>query len=346
MTAAGPLSEHSYELVNCCLLNLRLRQVRCRGCLPTVVQRTSRMGGATVFTRKGLVGTVVVGVLAGGASAAWPASASADEEIRLPVFPAIYRAGPSAAAERSTTEATPAVGESQSPGTGVLKAALERWRGGGSGGGVPVSTAIYRVEQPEPGESPSTDPTSADDESASTGTDVKFDLVRWRGGWGGGWGRGWGGGWGRGWGWGGGGWGGGWGGGGGRGFRSVGGLGLGWSPIRLGRRLGLLPAALLPTVPLRRLWIPRLRVRPRIWRVRVRRVRLGIRRLFPRLRRVRISDVRRVRRIRRIRRVRRIRRILVTASLDPASHLTLCWWFQGQESNRRPVDCRPALRSS
>jgi hypothetical protein len=116
-------------------------------------------------------------------------------------MPAIYRIGPAPAGERSTTEATPAVGESQSPATGVLKAALERWRGGGSEGGVPVSTAIYRVEKPQTGESSSTESISADDESKSTGTDVKFDLVRWRGGWGRGWG--WGGGWGRGWGWGG-----------------------------------------------------------------------------------------------------------------------------------------------
>jgi hypothetical protein len=152
-----------------------------------------------VFTRKGFVGIVVVGVLAGGASATWPASASADEDGRLPVIPAIYR---------SEQAATPAIGESQSTGTGVLRAALERWRGGGVGGGtsVPVTTAIYRVEKPEPGELSSTDSTSADDESESTGSDVKFDLVRWRGGWGRGWGwgGGWGRGWGRGWGWGGG----------------------------------------------------------------------------------------------------------------------------------------------
>jgi hypothetical protein len=172
-----------------------------------------------VFTRKGWIGPVVVGILAGGASAAWPAGAHADEESRLPVIPAIYRIGPAPAGERSTTEATPVVGESQSPG-GVLKAALERWRGGGSEGGVPVSTAIYRVEKPEPGESSSTEPASADDESESTGTDVKFDLVRWRGGWGRGWG--WGGGWGRGWGWGGRRWG--WGG----GFRRWGWGGPGW----------------------------------------------------------------------------------------------------------------------
>jgi hypothetical protein len=145
-----------------------------------------------VFTRIGFVGAVVVAVLAGRASAAGPALPDAVEEGALPVRPAIYRV---------EQAATPAVGEPQTSGTGVLKAELELWRGGGVAGAgrLPVTNAIYRVELPEPGDSPSTDTNSAEDESESTGTDVKFDLVRWHGGWGRGWG--WGGGWGRGWGW-------------------------------------------------------------------------------------------------------------------------------------------------
>jgi hypothetical protein len=150
-----------------------------------------------MFTRKGLIGTVVAGALAAGASAIPPSQASADDG-GPPVRTAIYRVEQPAEGEPLTTEPTPAVGESQSPATGVLKAALERWRGGG--GGLPVTTAIYRVEQPAPGESSSTDPTSADDESESAGTDVNIDLVRWHRGWRRGWG--WGGGWGyRGFGW-------------------------------------------------------------------------------------------------------------------------------------------------
>jgi hypothetical protein len=142
-----------------------------------------------MFRRKGLVATVIAGVLAAGASAI-PRSLATADDGRPPVRTAIYRVEQPAAGERLTTEPTPAVGESQSPATGVLKAALERWRGGG--GGLPVTTAIYRVERPAPGESSFPEPTSIDDEPEATGTDVTFDLVRWRRGWGWGWGRGWG----------------------------------------------------------------------------------------------------------------------------------------------------------
>ncbi len=150
-----------------------------------------------MFTHKGLVGTVVAGVLAVVTSAI-PASLANSDEGSPPVRTAIYRVEQPAGGPRLTTEPTPAAGESQPPETGVLRAALERWRGGG--GGLPVTTAIYRVEKPAPGESPSAAQTSAANEPEST-TGVKFDLVRWHGG---GWGRGfgWGGGWGRGFGWG------------------------------------------------------------------------------------------------------------------------------------------------
>lgn len=175
---------------------------------------------------KGILGSVVAGALTVCSFATAPANAN---DNRQPVTAAVYRVEQPASGERVTTDVTPAKSGSQVTG-GILKAELERWRGGGPAMEfvtaksdeirVPVKTAIYRVEQPDPDAQATPEATGEDDddELQANGTDVKIDLVRWgrRWGWGGGWGYrrfGWGGGYRR-FGWGGYrrfGWGGGWG---------------------------------------------------------------------------------------------------------------------------------------
>jgi hypothetical protein len=148
---------------------------------------------------KGILGSVVAGALTLGGFATAPANASDNGQA---VSRAIYRVEQPAPVERGTTDLTPAKNESQTTG-GILKAELERWRGGGPAMQVvtakadeirvPVKTAIYRVEQPDPDEQATTEPSADDeDDSQATGTDMKIDLVRWGRRWGGGWGGGWG----------------------------------------------------------------------------------------------------------------------------------------------------------
>ncbi len=144
-----------------------------------------------MFTRKGMIGTVVAGILAGGAFATAPTPANADDG-GVPVGPAIYRI------EVPTADGpTPGLSTTDQSGPAQLI----------------------------PGQSPGQ---LSGDDSGSAGTGLQAELVRWHGGgfhggWGGGWvhrGFGWGGGF-RGYGWGGGFRGYGWG-----GYRGWGGYGL------------------------------------------------------------------------------------------------------------------------
>jgi hypothetical protein len=116
-----------------------------------------KSGGATVFTRKGMIGTVVAGLLAGSAFATAPANA---DDGGVPVGPAIYRVEvPTASGPTSGLSTT----DQSGPGQLI------------------------------PGQSPGQSPGQlSSDDSQSAATGLQAELVRWHGGFGGGWGGGWG----------------------------------------------------------------------------------------------------------------------------------------------------------